>query len=132
MGPPTTHFRLLNFTDCPVFALTTSGKETVPHSFAGDKADGDFPEATLLNLDGTLYGTTLRGGAHCEESSEHGCGTIFSITTSGVETVLHSFGRGSEDGALPRAGLVSVKRILYGTTEAGGSSGNGTAFSLSP
>jgi uncharacterized repeat protein (TIGR03803 family) len=114
-----------------VFAITTSGKETVLHSFAGGKRDGYIPVARLLNVNGTLYGTTLRGGAHCEESSEHGCGTVFSITTSGKERVLYSFGATDTDGALPRAGLINVNGTLYGTTELGGTSGRGTVFSLS-
>ena len=121
-----------NIGDGTVFAITTSGKETVLHSFAGGKRDGGFPEAGLLNVNGTLYGTTLRGGAHCEGGSQHGCGTVFSVTTSGEETVLHSFGGGSFDGALPRAGLINVKGTLYGTTANGGASGYGTVFALSP
>jgi uncharacterized repeat protein (TIGR03803 family) len=121
-----------NISDGTVFAITTSGKETVLHSFAGGEGDGYFPVAGLLNVNGTLYGTTLRGGAHCEGGSEHGCGTVFSITTSGGETVIHSFGGSSADGALPRAGLINVKGKLYGTTEVGGASGYGTVFSLSP
>ncbi len=121
-----------NIGDGTVFAITTSGKETVLHSFAGGKGDGYIPVAGLLNVNGTLYGTTLRGGAHCEGGSEHGCGTVFSITTSGGETVIHSFGGDPADGALPRAGLINVKGTLYGTTEVGGAGGYGTVFSLTP
>ena len=53
---------------------------------------------------GTLYGTTAGGGTY-------GKGTIFSMSLSGNETVLHSFGYGS-DGATPLAGLVDVKGKL--------------------
>src|ERR1035438_6146344 len=50
-------------------------------------------------------------------------------------TVLHTFtsnqpGSGSWDGANPYGGLVLVGNTLYGTTHAGGTSGNGTVFSL--
>ena len=47
--------------------------------------DGEYPYAGLINVNGTLYGTTYFGGANDD-------GTVFSITTSGKETVLHSFG----------------------------------------
>lgn len=48
---------------------------------------------------------------------------------SGTETVLNTFGSGS-DGAGPQAGLINVKGTLYGTTQAGGANGDGTVFSL--
>ena len=48
-----------------------------------------IPMAGLINFNGTLYGTTMSGGANC--SSSGGCGTVFTITTSGAETVLYSF-----------------------------------------
>ncbi|MGA8326822.1 MAG: choice-of-anchor tandem repeat GloVer-containing protein, partial [Candidatus Cybelea sp.] len=58
-------------------------------------------------------------------------GTVFSVTTSGTETVLHSFG-GSGDGAHPDASLLNVNGTLYGTTGGGGAHGDGTVFSLLP
>lgn len=66
---------------------------------------------------GALYGTTVYGGitnANCAL----GCGTLFSIDTSGRERVLHRFTGGS-DGAAPLAGVV-IDGALYGTTSAGG------------
>jgi uncharacterized repeat protein (TIGR03803 family) len=96
-----------------VFSITPSGKEHVLHSFKGGKGDGDDPVASLLNVKGTLYGTTSGGGAH-------GDGTVFAITTSGTETVLYSFKRGSGDGEVPYASLINVKGTLYGTTWFGG------------
>ncbi|MGB6644325.1 MAG: choice-of-anchor tandem repeat GloVer-containing protein [Candidatus Cybelea sp.] len=111
-----------------VFSITTSGKERVVHSF-GAGTDGENPFADLINVNGTLYGTTLGGGAHC--AKHRGCGTVFSITTSGAETVLHSF-RGSGGGRNPGAGLIDVNGTLYGTTLEGGASDDGTVFSLAP
>jgi uncharacterized repeat protein (TIGR03803 family) len=108
-----------------VFAISPSGTETVLHTFTGETGDGGFPAAALLNVNGTLYGTTQRGGAK-------NAGTVFSITASGTETVLHSFG-GSGDGATPLAGLINVKGTLYGTTVAGGTNEyGGTVFSITP
>jgi uncharacterized repeat protein (TIGR03803 family) len=115
--------------DCgTVFAITRSGKETVLHNFGGS-GDGTYPEAGLINVKGTFYGTTMGGGANC--SASYGCGTVFAITPSGTETVLHSFG-GSRDGSYPRAGLINVKGTLYGTTFIGGANGSGTVFSITP
>jgi uncharacterized repeat protein (TIGR03803 family) len=113
-----------------VFAITTSGTETVLNSFGAGSGDGSYPDAGLLNVKGTLYGTTSSGGAYA-----YG-GTVFKITTSGAETVLHSFEGPAGDGSLPFAGLINVNGTLYGTTGYGGSGsceiGCGTVFSLSP
>jgi uncharacterized repeat protein (TIGR03803 family) len=110
-----------------VFSITPSGTETVLHSFAVDSGDGLEPAAGLLNVEGTLYGTTEQGGANC--SGSFGCGTVFAITLSGTETVLHSFG-GTGDGGFPKAGLLNVNGTLYGTTAGGGANGHGTVFSI--
>jgi uncharacterized repeat protein (TIGR03803 family) len=91
------------------------------HSFGGD-SDGSHPTAGLIDVNGTLYGTTTEGGAY-------GNGTIFGISTSGKESVLYSFGKGS-DGQGPEAALINVNGALYGTTTAGGTYGDGTVFGL--
>ncbi|MGB6521384.1 MAG: choice-of-anchor tandem repeat GloVer-containing protein [Candidatus Cybelea sp.] len=114
--------------DGTVFAITPSGTETLLHSFGG-KPDGAHPYAGLVNVNGTLYGTTTSGGANC--GSTGGCGTVFTITTSGAETVLYSFKGGSADGRYPtQADLLDVNGTLYGTTKRGGTNGRGTVFSL--
>jgi len=108
-----------------VFSVARRGTETVLYAFHYG-ADGAFPSARLLNSNGTLYGTTLSGGG-----TSCGCGTVFSLTPSGTESVLHSFGGGS-DGAQPEGDLISIKGILYGTTYSGGASNGGTVFSIVP
>jgi uncharacterized repeat protein (TIGR03803 family) len=105
-----------------VFSITPSGTAKVLHSFDG--TDGDYPEASLVDVKGTFYGTTAFGGTHNR-------GIVFSITTGGTEKVLHSFAGGS-DGANPVASLIDVKGTLYGTTSAGGRTGYGTVFALTP
>jgi uncharacterized repeat protein (TIGR03803 family) len=115
--------------DGTVFSVTTSGKEIVLHRFAGGSEDGEVPSADLINVNGTLYGTTYAGGMYCEGSSGSGCGTVFSVTTSGNETVLHNFG-GSGDGSYSEAGLINVDGTLFGTTSEGGANRAGTAFSI--
>jgi uncharacterized repeat protein (TIGR03803 family) len=109
-----------------VFAITPSGTEAVIYSFKGGAAkDGQFPEAGLINVKGTLYGTTYEGGP-----KEYG--TVFAVTPSGTETVLHRFAPGKGDGANPAAVLVDLKGKLYGTTFDGGKYGYGTVFAITP
>jgi len=72
-----------------------------------------LPDAALINVNGTLYGTTFLGGTYC--SGDAGCGTVFKITTSGAESVVYSFEGGSA-GYDPQARLLNVKGTLYGTT----------------
>jgi uncharacterized repeat protein (TIGR03803 family) len=105
--------------------------ETILYSFAGGK-DGATPTAGLvLDAAGNLYGTTSQGGSN-------GNGTVFKLTapqTKGgawTESVLYSFGAGT-DGSDPVGG-VSFDAVgnLYGTTSAGGSYGYGTVYQLVP
>jgi len=111
-----------------VYRISTTGTETMLHSFADSSSDDGYaPLAGLIDVNGTLYGTTKYGGANCE--SFLGCGTVYSISTSGSEKVLFSFG-GSPDGAWPISGLINVKGTLYGTTFTGGSSGHGTVYRI--
>ena len=106
-------------------APAQAAKFKVVHSFAA--GDGDFPYSGLINVDGTLYGTTTLGGSQHE-------GTIFSFNTkTGIEQVVHSFG--GDDGSSPNANLINVGGTLYGPAPNGGGSRNcnagcGTVFSL--
>jgi len=114
--------------------------ERVVYSFCSQQgcADGYYPEASLVAENGNLYGTTNGGGSTACHG--HGCGTVFSLDPdTGTETVVYAFLDGP-DGAHPKAGLVDVKGILYGTTYKGfhrngkghGSKGRGAVFSLDP
>jgi uncharacterized repeat protein (TIGR03803 family) len=108
-----------------VFELQKGGKEKVLHSFASG-TDGANPEGSLtMDSAGNLYGTTFAGGAS-------GTGVVFKVTKGGEETVLYSFGGGT-DGANPVAGVtLGSKGNLFGTTSAGGAYGNGTVFLVTP
>jgi uncharacterized repeat protein (TIGR03803 family) len=100
-------------------------KESVVHSF-GNGTDGELLRAGLIDVKGTMYGTTYAGGAN-------GYGAVFSLNPkSGAETVLYSFQNNGSDGQSPKAGLIDVQGTLYGTTLAGGSQGVGTVFSVDP
>jgi uncharacterized repeat protein (TIGR03803 family) len=105
-----------------VYRVSLTGAEKVLHSFAGG-SDGADPKAGLTDVNGTLYGTTVSGGAS-------GVGAVYSISTSGSEKVLHSFTGG--DGGNPMGDLLDVKGTLYGTTSAGGAGhSRGTVYSIS-
>jgi uncharacterized repeat protein (TIGR03803 family) len=108
-----------------VFRANESGQERVLYSFGSIANDGANPESSLIfDAAGNLYGTTFSGGTS-------GNGTVFKLTPKGVETVLYSFAGGA-DGANPEARLVMDKLgNLYGTTTAGGASGEGTVFEIS-
>jgi uncharacterized repeat protein (TIGR03803 family) len=102
-----------------------TGLETVLHSFGGAN-DGTSPTPGLINVNGTLYGTTEVGGAH-------NGGTVFALNPqTGSETVVYSFCSQANctDGEFPFAGLISLHGRLYGTTGAGGTNNSGTVFAL--
>jgi uncharacterized repeat protein (TIGR03803 family) len=92
-------------------------------------SDGAYPAADLILSGSTLYGTTYQGGTS-------GSGTVFKVNTDGSGfTVLKTFSAlnstyTNSDGANPLAGLTLSGSTLYGTTADGGSSGQGTVFSL--
>jgi uncharacterized repeat protein (TIGR03803 family) len=107
-----------------VFKSSRSGVESVLHSFKGGRSDGADPEAGLVAVNGTFYGTTFAGGANT-------LGTVYQITASGTESLIHTFA-GPTDGANPSASLIDVRGKLYGTTKTGGGANNGTVFSIAP
>jgi len=75
---------------------------------------------------GKRSGTTYFGGAY------YYFGTVFSVTTAGKETIIHSFEAASEgDGSNPVAPVINVNGKLYGTTEYGGTHNEGTVFAVS-
>ncbi len=107
-----------------VYSISTTGKNfRLLYSFGKSNSDGEQPYASLIDVKGTLYGTTVYGGSHGE-------GTVFSISTSGAEHVLYSFGGSSFDGEEPYASLIDVRGTLYGTTALGGQYHQGTVFAL--
>jgi uncharacterized repeat protein (TIGR03803 family) len=116
------------------FELAADGTESILWNFSNGKnglrGDGRNPAAGLIeDADGNLYGTTEFGGPYYADQAKSG-GTIFKLTPSGAESILWSFGKGS-DGRYPVAGLIAdVSGNLYGTTSSGGAHGAGTVFEL--
>jgi uncharacterized repeat protein (TIGR03803 family) len=119
-----------------VFKLTrpTAGKTawtaTVLHTFRGG-ADGKSPVSGLvLDKDGNLYGTAPSGG-------RADAGIVFKLTppvagkSTWVESLLYSF-HGGSDGGEPGSIVFDAHGNLFGTASAGGASGTGVVFKLSP
>jgi uncharacterized repeat protein (TIGR03803 family) len=110
-----------------VYKLTATGKETVLHTFTG--SDGEDPDVDSLAIDttGNFYGTTSHGG-----DPTCACGVVFKLTTTGKETVLHTFKGGTTDGSYPLSGVtLDTKDNLYGTTALGGENNAGVLFKIS-
>ena len=111
-----------------IFQLTPDGTETVVYSFGSASGDGTQPLAGLVQASsGLFYGTTSSGGTA-------NLGTVYSFNAStSALTTLYSFGSatGATDGATPETRLLLAKDgNLYGTTNAGGTSGKGTVFQI--
>lgn len=117
-----------------------SGRERVLYRFKGG-SDGANPQAGLVALHNTLYGTTYNGGfANCPDGLP-GCGTVFAFNMSSrSERVMYRFQPDHNDGEHPAAALVAMQGTLYGTTTSGGvancpgfvSTPCGTVFSIQP
>jgi uncharacterized repeat protein (TIGR03803 family) len=122
-------FNCTNFANCGVvFKLTPQRKETVLYSFNG-AGYGAQPYAGLVfDQNGNLYGTTASDSQYPQQ------GIVFKLTPRGKETVLYGFClQDCTDGSEPYAGVVfDQKGNLYGTTDAGGASGHGVVFKLTP
>ena len=107
--------------------------ETPLYKFSGG-SDGSNPYGATVVFDqaGNLYGTTYGGGGG---SCSGGCGLVYKLTPAGsgwTESVIYSFAGGA-DGSAPWAGVtLDQAGNLYGTTSAGGASGYGTVYELSP
>jgi uncharacterized repeat protein (TIGR03803 family) len=110
-----------------VFKIDTANNYTILHSFQRG-SDGANPNASLVqDTSENLYGTTRYGGRGC---SGQGCGTVFEISASGQETILHRFADGA-DGASPLGGVtLDSSGNIYGTTWAGGIFNYGTIFEI--
>ena len=128
---------------CAVFMLSAAAASGAPAQtfrtlWNFDSANGDYPYAGLVQAtDGSLYGTTLYGGAN--NGCTSGCGTIYKVSTNGELTTIHSFAGYPTEGSSPGAALIQgTDGNFYGTTFSGGVSttcgivGCGTVFRVTP
>ena len=102
------------------FKITSAGVFSTLFSFTGSGTanPGGYPKGPLMiAADGNIYGMTYGNG-----NGANGSGTIFSMTTAGVQTNLTSFIYNSApEGYNPTGGLVqSAAGDFYGVTEGGG------------
>ncbi len=113
---------------------------TILHTFTGP--DGASPGGPLIrDAAGNLYGSTYYGGNGNLCGGTVGCGTVFKLSPSGVETLLYTFSGGA-DGAFPRGLFRDAAGNLYGLASQGGNlslcnllgfpPGCGVIFKLSP
>ncbi len=112
-----------------IFGITTAGALTLLYSFCDPETciDGMYPSALIQATNGNLYGTTLG-------YNPNNTGTIFEVTPKGKLTVLYTLCSQTNcaDGITPSGALIqSTDGNLYGTTNGGGASGDGTVFRLS-
>lgn len=119
------------FNQGAVFEFTPEYSESVVYSFTGG-SDGGTPVGKLSqDADGNMYGVTYAGGS----TPTKAYGTLFKISSTGVESVLYSFcqATGCKDGARPAGRLVrDASGNLYGTTILGGTVDAGVVFKVTP
>ncbi len=108
----TTHIQNGNGFAGAIWKVTAKGVFSILHVMNA-ATDGYGPNSPLLlAADGLLYGTAASGGANND-------GTLFSITTGGTFTTIHSFAAGA-DGAQPTGNLVQdAAGRIYGGTVSG-------------
>lgn len=105
-----------------VFRLTLDGRETVLDRFKGQyKLDCQYSMSGVVVFKGVVYGV-------CPGGSQEGL--LYSVSSSGATTTLHSFTGGS-DGGDPWS-LVVAGKTIYGLATAGGDKGGGVLFSYVP
>jgi uncharacterized repeat protein (TIGR03803 family) len=122
------------------YEISNLGTFNVIYTFCSVSAcaDGNSPAAGLvIGSGGALYGTTTYGGKKpCD------CGTVFKLSKSHngwVETVLHRFTGGTNDGANPTSASLTLitqtigkkkRGAIFGVTIVGGSADLGTVFRM--
>ena len=110
------------YDDGTVFRVNTNGSgfQTLL-SFNG--TNGHSPVGALAISGSTIFGTTENGGT--------GSGNLFSISTDGTnfQNLVSFSGKGTYPGEVPK-GLILSGSTLYGVTYEGGSSADGTVYSV--
>jgi uncharacterized repeat protein (TIGR03803 family) len=102
----------------------TSVSHEVIYSLSNASIDGRYPFGALIEAEPGLFLGT------CAEGGSSGVGTIFSISDTGDFVRLRSLISGA-DGAFPKTGLTQIEDdTFYGMCEFGGSTGFGTAYSI--
>jgi uncharacterized repeat protein (TIGR03803 family) len=113
-----------------VFSLTSAGAFVTLHDFqdSPDSRDGHDPEAGLVqSADGALYGTTFGGG-------NGSGGTVYRLAPDAKSSTGFTYSQIASmglDTRFPKAALIEASDgKLYGTSEQGGSSRDGSVFRI--
>ncbi|HKT87969.1 MAG TPA: choice-of-anchor tandem repeat GloVer-containing protein [Candidatus Sulfotelmatobacter sp.] len=108
------------------FKMTPDGTYSILYNFGATSTDALHPSAGLtVDAKGNLYGVSEYGGAN-------NYGTIFKLTPTGKETVLHSFNNDRVDGYLPFEELtLDRKGNVWGVSTYGGKRDQGIIFEVS-
>ena len=110
-------------------AKTAGGYASTPITLVSfDNTTGAIPLGSLIaDANGDLFGTTSSGGANDD-------GTVFEIAkTAGgyASTPITLVSFDDTNGAIPLGNLIAdANGDLFGTTQAGGSAGDGTVFEI--
>jgi uncharacterized repeat protein (TIGR03803 family) len=110
-----------SFSGCTIFKMTPGGKVSTFYTFATTY----FPAGPVIQAsDGNFYvAANYPGTAEGD--------TMLQITPSGVATILHTFGQGTDGRGVSGAVVQGPNGNLYGMTGSGGTAGNGTIFEIS-
>ena len=109
-----------------IYQVTTGLAVTILHNFGATFGDGLFPSAGMaLGTDGNYYASTAEGGSFDD-------GTLFNTSTSGTYNELFSFNNSANLMQMsPLSPPVEYTTgLLYGVTEFGGTTNQGTVYSL--
>ena len=114
------------FAICATASIAHAQVFTTLLEFDGNNGADPYLMSLVQGFDGSLYGTTMGGGANLK-------GTVFKITRGGTLTTLYSFcgghrcmhGEGPEDGL-----ALGTDGSFYGTTPGGGADSYGTVLRI--
>src|SRR5580692_7618806 len=129
----------------PMMSITPNVESysyTVLYDFEGPPGGAYGASSFIQASDGNLYGTT-GGGANDSNcpNDDDGCGTIFKITPTGIQTLYNFCNLANcADGVGPGYLIQGNDGDFYGVTEEGGvstggcpfSAGCGTVFKITP
>lgn len=135
--------------DCgAIFAMTETASgtwsEKIIYQFQGHETGGTPNPALVQGPDGSLYGTTSRGGGqNLSDGTPCDCGVVFRLSPppagqrSWAYSVLHSFAGRPRDGSgalgyRDQALTLDPSGAIFGLTKAGGSFDGGVIFELEP
>jgi uncharacterized repeat protein (TIGR03803 family) len=108
-----------------VFSIDTNGTNYKDlWDFNSPGTNGEYPDGSLLYVNGLLFGMTNEGGVNAD-------GNIFSIDTNGSNYKdLWDFSSASSNGEYPIGSLITSGGVLYGMTYDGGNFDSGCVFSI--